>query len=81
MIPFHLGLWLLTVLTAAGLMALHVALVLRTARMMALTPAERLASVLVPPLTTYYAFRIGFRRRSVLWWVLLASYLVLRSLE
>lgn len=80
MLTWDLGLWLGLVLSSAGLLWLHVVLVLRTARMPALTPAQRLLSVLVPPLTPVYAFRVGVRRRSVLWLVLLVVYVVLWSL-
>lgn len=69
--------WLGLVLCSAGLAVVHFALVMRTARMLALTPAQRLLSVLVPPLTPFFAFRVGVRRRSVLWGVLLVVYVLL----
>ena len=81
MLPVDLWTWLGLVLSAAGLLTVHFSLLLRTVRMLALTPGERLLALLVPPLTTYYAFRIGVRRRAVLWWVLLTVYLVLWSLQ
>jgi hypothetical protein len=62
----------------ASFLILHVALWLRVLHAPQLHPALRWLSIL-PPLTPVFGYRSGARVRSVLWCIVVAAYLVLRS--
>lgn len=80
MVSLDVLLWVALVVTMAAWLLVHASLLVRTARMPGLTPVQRLMTVAVPPLTPVFGFRLGARRRSVLWWVLVIIYVLLRSI-
>ena len=80
MLSLDVLLWLALVVTMAAWGLVHASLLVRTARMPGLTPVQRVLTVALPPMTPVFGFRLGARRRSVLWWVLVVVYVLLRSI-
>jgi hypothetical protein len=70
--------FLLVLLVSAAWLVLHLDLFRRTATATLLSPLQRLLCI-VPPVATYYAYRLGARRRAVLSVLLFVAYLALRS--
>ena len=70
--------FLAVVTVAAAWLVLHVDLLRRTLGATLLSPLQR-ALCIVPPITTYYAYRLGARRKAVMSVLLFVVYLALRT--
>jgi hypothetical protein len=75
----HTAMLLGLVLLGAALLVLHLALVLRTLRATGLPRALRWLSWL-PPVTPVAGFWCGAKLLSLLWCIVAAAYIVLRTL-
>lgn len=70
--------FVLLLLCSAAWLVVQVDLFRRTATASVLTPLQRVLCV-VPPVATYYAYRLGARRRAVVSVLLLVAYVAIRS--